>query len=207
MSKSIESLWQNGFVDDMALNAPKLNNLYKQESQNLIDKFESLFAANHKGVIYGAITICIVLSIFGAPVLGGLIALMLCGLIYIGKKQLKELEKVDKTANSFVYLQAFDIWLDNAITQYTKIYRVFYPTLFALCSVRFMYSETGSGALAEFNLINDGQISLLVYVAICVIAIIISMLAGVIYRADVNLVYGHEIKKLKQLIADMREIQ
>ena len=40
MEKSIEDMWKEGFLENNALVAPKVNNLYSQKSRNLIDKIK-----------------------------------------------------------------------------------------------------------------------------------------------------------------------
>lgn len=46
MNNSIDSVWEKGFIGEMALSKPHINDLYNRKSNNLIDKFEALFAAN-----------------------------------------------------------------------------------------------------------------------------------------------------------------
>jgi hypothetical protein len=43
MEKSIETIWKQGFLNDDALVAPKLNDLYNQKSTHIIDTFNNLF--------------------------------------------------------------------------------------------------------------------------------------------------------------------
>ena len=144
MAKEIETIWKDGFVDDMALIAPKINDLYSMKSKNLIDKFESMFNSNQKGVLIAAMVIFAILTYIGAPLLGIVVAVMLASLVLVGKQQLKQLNAINKDASSLAYLQAFDTWLDSAIVQYTKIYRYFYPALFTVCAVRLVYSRSST---------------------------------------------------------------
>jgi len=101
MNKSIETIWKEGFVDDMALIAPKINDLYNQKSKNLIDNFEHMFAVNQKGVLIAAFVIFAILAVFVVPVLGMILAIMLSGLVDVGKNQLLELKNINNDVNSF----------------------------------------------------------------------------------------------------------
>lgn len=204
MSKSIETVWQHGFIDDMALVAPQVNNLYALKSQNLIDRFERMFVSNQRAVMIGAVVIFTTLTFIGAPVLGVLVGLMLGGLVAVGNYQLKALRKITKTQSSFDYLMAFDKWLMSAINQYVRLYRFFYPALFALCSLRLCYSNDAQTLLADWQLLGDsGHPSAVLFAAIAIVSIVLGIVGGRIYRADVTLVYGREIKKLKALIREM----
>lgn len=208
MNKSIETIWSQGFINEQALVAPKVNDLYNQKSQNLVDKFERMFASNQKGVLIGAAVIFAVLAVFGAPILGLIIAAMLLGLVMVGKKQLTGLQSINKGVSSYEYLKSFDAWLDDAIAQYTNIYRYFYPSLFLLCAIRFLVSDFGSSIASQFpaELVISGApipISLL----IVLVTVMLSILGGRVYQADVNMVYGKQIQKLKELIADMEALR
>ena len=208
MSKSIETIWQTGFIDDMAQVAPQINDLYSMKSKNLIDKFKTMFAANQKGLLIGAMVIFGALTYFGAPVLGLLVALMVSGLVLIGQKQFRAMENIKSDESSFEYLRAFDTWLDDAMAQYTKIYRFFYPALFVMCAVRMAYSESAFKLFTQMQLLTEsGHPSILVFAAISVIALLLSFAGGAIYRADVNQAYGKEIEKLKELIAEMQVLR
>jgi hypothetical protein len=207
MTKSIESIWKEGFIDEMALVAPKVNDLYNQKSQNLVDKFEAMFAVNHKAIIIAAIAFVSGLSYFGFVALGVFISLMLLGLVAIGKLQTKELARINKDDSSLAYLTAFDLWLDKCIAQYIKVYRVFYPSAFLACAITFFNSDTGKSISAElateFTVWNM-PIPVLLFISI--IALILGITGGAIYRADLNMTYGNEIQKLKQLISDMKSL-
>ena len=46
MEKSIETIWKEGFLNQDALIAPKLNNLYNKKSTHIVDKFKRMFRIN-----------------------------------------------------------------------------------------------------------------------------------------------------------------
>jgi hypothetical protein len=79
--------------------------------------------------------------------------------------------------------------------------------MFLACAVSFIHSETGQNISQQFPpglLIADIPIPLLIFILL--VTLVLAASAGAIYRADINLVYGKEIKKLKQLISDMQEL-
>ena len=51
MEKSIESIWKQGFLENDAMVAPKLNNLYNQKSIHIIDKFKRMFKINLNALV------------------------------------------------------------------------------------------------------------------------------------------------------------
>ena len=208
MNNSIETIWQHGFVDDMALIAPKVGDLYNRKSENLIDRFEFLFEKNQKAVLAAIWVVVIVLAIMGAPILGGFIACMLLSLVFVGKQQLVALKQITKDQNCYDYLVSFDNWLENAMKQYTQIYRVFYPLLFLSCATRILYSDFGKDIIGSFtNTISIAGIPWFCWLIVISITLLLGVFGGNIYRADVNLVYGAEIKKLKSLINEIHSLK
>ena len=50
MEKSIESIWEYGFLKPDALLAPKLNNLYQQKSIDIVEQFKLMYKKNIIGI-------------------------------------------------------------------------------------------------------------------------------------------------------------
>lgn len=208
MSKSIESIWQNGFIKSVEATVPKINNLYDKKSHDLIDKFSDMFKLNQRMVLIMAGVLLAVLVFIGAPVLGLLIASMLVGLVLVGRKQLAELQSIKKDSDCYCYLVSFNSWLQSAIDQYAKIYRFFYPALFVLCGLRLCYSELLTQFFDDVGL--EPQfigLPLLVLGGIALVAVVLGLSGSALYRADVNLVYGKQIDKLEELISDMEQLR
>jgi len=70
MEKTIEAIWQEGFLDDKALLAPKLNDLYNQKSSNLVDKRTRMFKINLRVLAAFAIVALIACVAVGLPYVG-----------------------------------------------------------------------------------------------------------------------------------------
>ena len=71
MKKSIETIWQEGFLNNEALVAPKLNDLYNQKSIHIVDKFKRMYKINIIAIIAFAFIIlplsyfkCLIISLF-----------------------------------------------------------------------------------------------------------------------------------------------
>jgi hypothetical protein len=75
--------------------------------------------------------------------------LLLVGLAVFGKRELNRLEEIDKGASSYQYLKAFDDWLKSTISDYTRIYRVFYPVLFLIFFTGFWFLNARESVLNE----------------------------------------------------------
>ncbi|TLU65704.1 hypothetical protein FE810_07200 [Thalassotalea litorea] len=212
MSKSIESIWKEGFVDDNALIAPRINQLYQQKSKNIVDKLIRTIGYNLIGLIIGAMVIFMGLTFVGAPILGVILGIMIFALVVIGKRQVRQLELLDKDDNSYHYLKSFDGWLKGFIATYTAIYRYFYPAVFILCVTRFGFSDIGrsiiSGLAKDYPAIPQlFGIPVVFPVGVIIVAFSLAYFAAAIYRLDMNSLYGRQFAKLDELIKDMEAIQ
>ena len=212
MEKSIETIWKDSFVDESAISAPKVNDLYNRKSQNTIDKLQSMFTINIKAILIGAPIMVLLMSIIGTPFLGLYICLLLIPLLYIAKKEFKKSQHISKDQSSYDYLFSFQKWLDDSIKTYTSYYQFFYPAFFLGLAIQGVVSSTGSELIALLrgrfptDLIIFGQ-PYYILLAIVLVTLLIARLSKAIYQLDLNLVYGRQFLKLKELIADMEELR
>ncbi|WMN60738.1 hypothetical protein NI389_05380 [Pseudoalteromonas xiamenensis] len=212
MSKSIEAMWKQGFVDEGELSVPKVNDLYNQKSQNIVDKLQAMFALNIKAIIIGCGVMFIVMTMIGAPLLGGYICLLVSPLIYIAKRELSKSYDLSKGQSSLDYLQNFDLWLKSSIAAYGAYYRVAYPLLYLGMVTQAIMSQAGHKVLAlcltqlptDYVLFD---VPYYLWLVILLVFVVVVRYSEAIYRFDLNVVYGRQFKKLEEIIADMRELK
>lgn len=212
MSKSIEEIWKKGFISNEALVAPKLNDLYNQKSQNIVDKFERVFKWNLIGIVVFALLILVVSTFKGMPYLGLFISAMLMALVVRGRKEQASLKLLDKNVSSYQYLKSFDHWLKEMMTGYGKLYSFVYPALFLSIALQFRSSEICQTAINGFvhqypDTIMLFATPLFLLLAVVVIASLLFYFSGAMYRVDFNSLYGRMLRKLDDLISDMEELR
>jgi len=212
MSHSIEDIWKEGFINDNALVAPKINDLYNQKSKNIVDKFEVLFKWNLIGIVIFAVLVLAVLSFKGIPYLGMFISAMLMSLVIRGRKEQKSLKLLDKNVSSYQYLKSFDQWMKDLMDGYAKLYSFFYPALFLSIVLQFRFTEIGQKIINGLvNKFPDTTMMLstplYMLIGVSVISILLYYFSGTLYRLDFNSLYGRMLKKLEELISDMEELR
>ncbi|TWX50594.1 hypothetical protein [Colwellia hornerae] len=212
MTKSIEMMWKEGFVNEANLTAPKINDLYNRKSQNIVDKLLNMFELNIKAVIVGSLIMLVMMSLIGAPFLGLYICCLLAPLLIIAKKELKNSVNLSKGQSSYDYLMAFNDWLKNSIERYSGYYKVFYPLFFLGMAVQAIVSKAGGKVISLLVDVLPTDIFILgqpyyLLVAVAIVTLIFARSAETIYHWDLNLVYGRQFKKLDELIADMEELR
>ncbi len=217
MEKSIETIWKEGFMENDALVAPKLNNLYNKKSKHIIDKFKRMFKINLIAIVVGSVIVLVASFIVKIPVMGVLLFLMLNALVFVNKKLLKGLEKIDKNVSSYQYIKAFDNWMKKQLAVNTKMARFYYPYIFLSIVLGFWFGNFGSNmpgrAFVNKLMVNHPDtylvfgIPLLGIIGLILVVCLLAFFGGQIYKWDVSLVYGRVFKKLDEIIADMEELR
>lgn len=211
MEKSIESIWKEGFLQNNAMVAPKLNNLYNKKSLHIIDKFKRMFKINLKALVVFSFFILVVSFLVKLPVMGVLMFILFNVLVIVNKRLFKGIEKIDKNVSSYRYLKSFDAWMQEQIAINMKISRYIYPYIFIAMVSGFWFSsafrETLNRVFGDYQPYMVNEIPVYWVLSIVVIVILLAIFGGRIYKWDLNLVYGGILKKLDELISDMEDLR
>jgi hypothetical protein len=211
MEKSIESIWKQGFLDNNAMVAPKLNNLYNQKSIHIIDKFKRMFKINLNALIIFSFLVLPLSFLVKIPVMGVLMFILLNVIVLVNKKVFKGLNKIDKNVSSYQYLKSFDEWMQAQIVLNMKMSRFIYPYVFIAMVSGFWFSssirESLNRIFGNYQPYMLYEIPVYWVLVILLITITLGIFGGRIYKWDLNLVYGRIMKKLAELIADMEDLK
>jgi hypothetical protein len=217
MDKSIETIWKDGFLNNNALVAPKLNNLYNQKSKHIIDKFKKMFKMNLILIVLGSFVILGASFSVGLPYMGVPMFFAMNALVLVNKKLLNTLTLIDKGENSYDYLMAFDAWLKFQVKTNRRFARIFYPFIFLSLVTGFWMKKSGDLRMGD-QLVNKliltfpdlyliNGVPLIGIIVVLIISGILVLVGGRIYEWDLKLVYGRVFKKLDEIIADIKELQ
>jgi hypothetical protein len=211
MENSIEMIWKKGFLNSDALIAPKLNNLYNQKSQNIVEKLKRMFKVNLYAILVFATLSTGLYAALGVPIAGLFIFSLLMVVSWRSYQTSKTLSNLDNSINSYEYLKSFNQWINDAIEKNTKIMRVFYGLIF-LASLMPIVHAIKAGKVTNAAMQNSGLhliygIPTIGWVAALTIALLMFAFGGKIYRWDVNIVYGSTFKKLESIITEMEELR
>ena len=211
MEKSIETIWNKGFLDSDALVVPKLNNLYNQKSKTITDKLKRMMKINIYAIVLFAFLNLGIYAMLGTPYTGAFIFLLLIGVCWVSIKQGRTMKNIDTSLSSYEYLKSFDSWLKTAISNNTKVMRFFYPLAF-LAALMPIAHALKSGKVTNTAILNSGfhltyGIPTFAWFIAILIAILMFVFGGKIYKWDVNLVYKRIFIKLENMIAEMEELR
>jgi len=217
MERSIENIWKEGFLKSDALVAPKINNLYNQKSIHIIDKFKRMFKINLIAIVVFSFVFLIISFFVGIPITGVMFFITLSILVFINKKLLNGLEKIDLGISSYQYLKVFNQWVKKQVSINEKISKFLYPIIFISMILGFWFKDAQGMPLGK-RLVNEVLIGFpdiyLVYgipligiVITLLITILLGFFGGQIYKWDLNIVYGRVFRKLKELMNDIESLR
>ena len=217
MEKSIENIWKEGFLKSDALVAPKINNLYNQKSIHIIDKFKRMFKINLIAIVAFSFAFLVVSFIIGIPITGIIFFVTLSVLVFINKRLLNDLEKIDIGISSYQYLKAFNQWINKQVSINKRFSRFLYPIIFMSLVLGFWFKDAEGMPLGE-RLVDEilfgfpdtyliFGIPLIGIVIVAVILVLLFLVGGRIYKWDLNIVYGRIFKKLEELMTDIESLR
>nr|WP_321248008.1 hypothetical protein [uncultured Psychroserpens sp.] len=217
MEKSIENIWKEGFLESDALVVPKINDLYNQKSIHLIDKFKRMFKINLIAIVAFSFAFLVISFFVGIPIMGIIFFVTLSVLVYINKKLLNDLEKIDLGESSYKYLKVFNQWIKKQVTINKKISRFLYPIIFISLILGFWFKDAEGMPMGE-RLVGEILVGFpdtnLIFgiplIGIIIALVIIGLLAlfgGRIYKWDLYIVYGSVFKKLEELMTDIESLR
>lgn len=215
MEKSIESIWKKGFLEKNALVAPKINDLYNQKSQHIIDKFKRTGKTNFYSILVGACVVLILSFFAGVPYAGLAIFAMLGAVMLVSKKQAEALDKIDKGDSSYEYLKDFNDWLKDSMATYAKLYKYLYPLFFLVFILGFTFSNIAvyEGSNVVDKIITDPDtylwygLPIFWMLPIIAFTMLVGLFSKRIYQFDLNIVYGNMIRKVEEILLEMEDLR
>jgi hypothetical protein len=213
MKNSIENMWKEGFLEEGALDLPKINRLYEQKSQHIVDKIKSRFKFNLKFIIVMAIAVPIIYFFMDALWEGVAIAVLLLATAWFSQRQIDRIKAVETGQNSYDYLKSFKCWLDTILLKNGSVIRFTYPIYF-LIVMSMLFSSWSS----QEELVNEvvqkfpdvtfiGDIPLMAWIITAVITVLMLVFSKQIYLFDVRLMYGRIFDKLDATIKEMETLR
>ena len=206
MDNSIENIWKEGFSTNKNLNVPELVDFYNRKSEHVIIRIKNTMYNNHKSTILFAFILLVTNMMFG-QVLIGCIILVVYTITYIyGKKQLESMEQIDFGTSSYEYLKNFDLWWNNTVSRYSRVVIYMFPLLIFITILLEIFSLSINEPVRLQQIISD-PVAIYIGFGFVVLVTLSRVFSTIIYKKVLNLTYGKELNKLKNLIHDMEELR
>ena len=217
MEKTIETIWKEGFLKNDALIAPKLNDLYNQKSIHIVDKFKRMYQINLIAIVVFAAVLLLVSFTTEMAYMGILMFILFNAVVIVNRRFSRSLQEIDKSQNSYQYLNSFDKWIKEMVLVNIKLSRYLYPYVFLSMIAGFWFGGFGGDVPGKDfvnEIIIDYPNTYLVFgvplIGILGVVLVVGLLAffgGRIGKWDLNIIYGRILKKLDVLINEMEELR
>lgn len=201
MEKSIESIWNEGFLNNEILVAPKLNNLYNKKSNLLIEKIRKTYTMDNKSIIPIAVLFAAGFSYAGHVALGLYGMTLMIALFFLNRTKLQKLERIKITSNSYQYLLAYKNIVKELIGFTTKLLALGLP-IAVIPSYWLFFRKTE--LFQQLILKTETLYLILIVIGL---TLLISLIGVLIYKFSTAIVYGNLIKKLDEIIGDMEALR
>ena len=216
MEKSIENIWNQGFLDEGALVAPKINKLYETKSINTIDTFKSMYHKN-----YWFIWILLLVHAIGGYISTNVYFAMYMSSLFVpilvlSKRQIRLMDALDLNESSYTYLATFNNWLQKMISDFRLVYLFFYPFYF-IGLVWFLAlkdtGEDGDYIPIATRILQSDQVFKIAGVPVIWVSVILALTGLVAYFSpkifmfDIRIVYGRLMDRLKTMLKEMEDLR
>ena len=204
MEKSIEKIWNESFIKEEALIAPKINNLYNQKSKSIISKIKRTYEIDNKGLIPMAIIVAIGMTLFSEAIIGFYGAFLIVCLYFFNNNLLKKFKAIDVTSDNLTYLKKYKSII-NIIMKATKKLFVFAIPLAVLSIFALSFSIKENSFLSKFI---SSDTSFLKIIAVgLLVAFVVSIIGRIVYTISTKILYAGLISKLDAIIIEMEDLK
>ncbi|SEC84304.1 hypothetical protein SAMN04489761_3745 [Tenacibaculum sp. MAR_2009_124] len=204
MEKSIKNIWDESFISEKSLIAPKVNNLYNQKSKSIIHRIRRIYEFDNKGLIPMAVLTFVFLTVISEVVIGAYSALLILGLYFFNKKLLSRFKTLDIKSDTLTYLKEYRS-ITVSITKATKKLFVFILPLAVLSIFVIAFFMKEQSFLSKY--ISEDMSFLQAFSIGLIIAVIISIICNAVYAISTQLVYGTLFSKLDDIITEMETLK
>lgn len=206
MKKSIEEVWKEGFINHDEELIPKFVNLYNRKSIHLISRLKSTMKSSNQTSVLIAIMLFTAYMFYGRTLLGVVVLLASGIAFHAGRKQLASLEKIDFGNNAYEYLKTFEAWWKSTVFEYSRLIKYALPTFILLTMLIEVYLLYRNQPVRFRQIMND-EVSILIGIGAIALILISWLVSTHVYKKVINTIYGHELMKLRQMIAEMEELR
>lgn len=200
MEKSIEKIWNEAFINEQALIAPKINGLYNQKSKSVINKIRRTYEIDNKGLLPMAFILVIGMSVFSEAIIGIYGAFLLLSLYFFNQRLLNKFNTIDVKSDNLTYLKSYRNII-TLITKSTKKLFVFAIPMAVLSIFVIAYSIKENSFLSKF-ISSDTTFIEFLGVGLA-IAITVSIIGVLVFKLSTKILYASLISKLDAIIKEM----
>ncbi len=204
MEKSIEKIWNEAFINENAIVAPKINNLYNQKSKSIIHKIKRTYEFDNKGLLPISGIVAIGGILLNETIIGLYGTILILCLYYFNTKLLSRFEKLDVKSDNLTYLKNYrDVM--HSVTKATKRMFIFVLPFLVLSIFILGFFLKEESFLSRFISPDTTFIEILGIGTS--VALIIAVICLFVFKVSNQLLYGTLVSKLNDLIHEIENLK
>lgn len=204
MEKSIEKRWNEAFINEQSLIAPKINDIYNQKSKSVINKIKRTYEFDNKGLLPMAGIVVIGGILLSETIIGAYGAFLILSLYFFNTRLLKRFKAIDVKSDNLTYLKNYRSVI-NSISKATKKLFIFAIPLAIVSIFALAYSVKEKSFLSNY-ISNETSFLGILGVGLMV-AIATAMIGYFVYTISTKVLYHSLISKLDDIIKEMEDLK
>ncbi|REH54634.1 hypothetical protein C7448_102157 [Tenacibaculum gallaicum] len=204
MEKSIEKRWNEAFLDEQSLIAPKINDIYNQKSKSVINKIRRTYEFDNKGLLPMAGIVVIGGILLSETIIAAYGAFLILSLYFFNTRLLKRFKTIDVKSDNLTYLKNYRSVI-NSVSKATKKLFIFAIPLAIVSIFALAYGVKEQSFLS--NYISSETSFLGILVIGLMVAMATAMIGYFVYTISTKVLYHSLISKLDNIIKEMEELK
>ena len=204
MEKSIEKRWNEAFVNEQSLIAPKINDIYNQKSKSVINKIRRTYEFDNKGLLPMAGIIVIGGILLSETIIAAYGAFLILSLYFFNTRLLKRFKTIDVKSDNLTYLKNYRRVI-NSVSKATKKLFIFAIPLAIVSIFALAYGVKEQSFLSNYI---SSETSFIGILSIgLMVAIATAMIGYFVYTISTKVLYHSLISKLDDIIKELEELK
>lgn len=204
MEKSIEKIWNEAFVNEKSLTAPRINNIYNQKSKSLINKIKKTYEFDNKGLIPMAIIVAVGGVILSEVIIGFYGAFLIVCLYLFNSKLLQNFTTIDVKSDNLTYLKEYRNII-TSISKATKNLFIFAIPLAVLSIFTLAFLVKEKSFFTRYLSTNPTLLEILTVGLVA--GVTVGIIGFIIFKISNRILYHSLISKLDDIIKEMEELK
>ncbi|WGH75284.1 hypothetical protein P8625_14600 [Tenacibaculum tangerinum] len=204
MEKSIEKRWNEAFINEQSLIAPKINNIYNQKSKSVIHKIKRTYEFDNKGLLPMAGIVLIGGILLSETIIGAYGTFLILCLYFFNSRLLKRFNTIDVKSDNLTYLKNYRSVI-NSVSKATKKLFVFAIPLAIVSIFAVAYEVKEQSFLSKF-ISKDSSFLDILGIGL-IVAIATGVIGFVVYNISTRILYHSLTSKLDDIIKEMEALK
>lgn len=204
MEKSIEKRWNEAFINEQSLIAPKINDIYNQKSKLVINKIKRTYEFDNKGLLPMAGIVFIGGIVLSETIIGAYGTFLILCLYFFNSRLLKRFTAIDVKSDNLTYLKSYRSVI-NSVSKATKKLFVLAIPLAIVSIFTLAYAIKERSFLSNYISSNSSFLDIIGIGLI--VAVATGIIGFVVYTISTRILYYSLISKLDDIIKEMEDLK